>query len=82
MNLLTDWLLDFVVLAVKIHLLGSMVSFGIMLWRYCTVWKKRDLRPKVSQMFIFSLCVGWFYTIDIVEWWLKVRYYKRKRRGN
>lgn len=31
MNISFDWLLDFVVLAVKIHLLGSMVSFGIML---------------------------------------------------
>lgn len=65
------WFLDFVVLVLQFHFTGSMVSFGIMLWRYFHIRTKRPAKPKFIQMVIFALCVGWIYTIDILEYHLR-----------
>ena len=65
------WFIDFVVCVLQFHFIGSMVSFGIMLWRFFLVWDKRPAKPKFIQMVILALCVGWLYTIDILEYHLR-----------
>ena len=75
-----DWFLDFVVWVLQFHFTGSMVSFGIMLWRYFHVWTKIPARPKFIQMVIFALCVGWLYTIDILEYHLRQILKKKKKK--
>ena len=65
------WFLDLVVCVLQIHLTGSMVSFGIMLWRFFHDCAKKPAKPKLIQMVILALCVGWLYTIDILEYHLR-----------
>ncbi len=52
------------------HLVGSMVSFGIMLLRY---WRNKNYTHIgiCIRLLIIACIVGWLYTIDMICYWYK-----------
>lgn len=58
-----------------VHLIGSMVSLGIMLLRFKRTENYTPLQI-YPRFIVLCLCVGWIYTIDVVMFWVK----KRRKR--
>lgn len=60
--------IEFLKLTVGCHLVGSFVSMCIMLYRYFTPREQDEWKPKLYQLGLIALVLGWIFTLHVIDY--------------
>lgn len=60
--------IEFLKLTIAFHLVGSFVSLCIMLYRYFNPREHEAWKPKLHQVLLIALILGWIFTLHVIDY--------------